>query len=127
MKDEKLKIKNEKLCGETYEITEDMFAYVATLLGVELGGVEVVTVEGGTVVKDMMSGGYGLRTEGTVVAVYEIDIGIRESLIERRTEVRELVPAHGGHLIFTTDRDETADIGREDAEAVDIALLGVLA
>ena len=88
----------------------------------ELGGVEVVLMERGAVVNNMMGRSNGLLTQRTIVAVDEIDIGSIKTVIERRSQVLQLVPTHRRHLVFLRLRNETVHIGIENPQTIHIAL-----
>ncbi len=94
----------------------------------ELCGIEVVAVHGGTVFHDVFGGGGGVTAQRHVVAVYEIyEVVVVQSAEERALHVAERVPSHGRHLVLMTGGAEAFHHGVEYAQTIGVALIRVTA
>ena len=83
-----------------HKISENLFAHLTTLFGVELGGEEIVATHGGAKGDSAVVGLCDCPLAyGGVKAMYEVDVTFGLKVFEEwRLEVLNSVPPHVGHL-----------------------------
>ena len=82
----------------------------------ELRGVEIVFMQGGTERHDIVGHGYGVRVDRHVIAVYEINEFVRAEALEQRAACMcQGVPSHVGHFVFVLFRTKLQDFRVENA------------
>ena len=98
---------------------EDTFAHAATLLGVELRGIEILFVQGGTKRMDVIGHRRRMGTERHVEAVYEVDeLLLREALEQGTACLPQAVPSHVGHFVGMLGGHKALHLFVEDAQTI---------
>ena len=113
--------------SEFKKALENLLANGSALLRMELGGVEIVAMQGGAEGDDVVRCGRGELADGDVEAVDEIDKGAVFQGPVSTLHGPDLIPPHVGHLVLVANGLELQDIHGKDAQTIGVALLGVAA
>ena len=94
----------------------------------ELGGIEVVLVQGRAIRENVIRGCRGKFIQWYIEAMYEVnEFFLVETLEQIATRIGQCVPSHVRHFVLVAHRLEFLHVDVEDAQAIRIALFRVSA
>ena len=113
--------------SEFKETLENPLADGSALFRMELGGIEIIAMQGGAEGDDVVRRGRGELADRDVETVDEVDKGTIFQSPVSILRSPDLIPPHVGHLVLVANGLELQDIHGKDVQAIGVALLGVAA